>query len=199
MVGQALLGHGRLDQGEAFYGKHCVAMRHPSPRRGGAGGGFIHIMAITNEDAAALCARVYAIVRACPVGRVTTYGAIGKVLGYPRGARMIGWIMNETPDRLAIPAQRVISKDGTLSGGWAFGGVEAMRGLLEGEGVGFDERGRARMKIHEWDPTRDLSPDDLAQLLADAPAAMAVEPSVQLLRLLNRDAASPFSQPTARM
>jgi methylated-DNA-protein-cysteine methyltransferase-like protein len=171
----------------------------PLPCRGGAGGEVNYTMAITNEDAAALCARVYALVRACPVGRVTTYGAIGKALGHPRGARMIGWIMNETPDRLAIPAQRVISKDGTLSGGWAFGGAEAMRGLLEGEEVSFDERGRALMKVHEWDPTRDLPSDELAQLLADAPAAMTVEPSVQLLRLLNRDAASPFSQPTARM
>lgn len=151
-------------------------------------------MAITNGDAAALCARVYALVRACPPGRVTTYGAIGKALGHPRGARMIGWIMNETPDRIAVPAQRVISKDGTLTGGWAFGGVEAMRSRLEGEGVAFDEKGRARMKAHEWDPTRDLAPDDLARLLAEAPAALPIEPSAGLLRLLNRDAASPFSQ-----
>ena len=83
-------------------------------------------MAITNEDAAKLSSQVYALVRACPPGRVTTYGALGKALGHPRGARMIGWIMNETPDRLSVPAQRVISKDGTLTGGWAFGGVEAM-------------------------------------------------------------------------
>src|SRR5205085_5747630 len=83
-------------------------------------------LAITNEDAAKLSSQVYALVRACPAGRVTTYGAIGKALGHPRGARMIGWIMNETPDRLAVPAQRVISKDGTLTGGWAFGGVEGV-------------------------------------------------------------------------
>lgn len=151
-------------------------------------------MAITNEDAAILCSRVYALVRACPPGRVTTYGAIGKALGHPRGARMIGWIMNDTPDRLAVPAQRVISKDGTLTGGWAFGGVEAMRGMLEDEGVTFDEKDRARMKLHEWDPTRDLPPDALADLLERAPADVPTEPSVGLLRLLNRDAASPFSK-----
>ena len=157
-------------------------------------------MAISTEDATALCARVYALVQACPPGRVTTYGALGKAIGFPRGARMIGWIMNETPDRLAVPAQRVLSKDGTLTGGWAFGGGEAMRGLLEGEGITFDERGRARMKAHEWDPTRDLAPDDLARLLTDAPATLgvALAPSAQLLRLLNRDAASPFSQPPSR-
>jgi len=151
-------------------------------------------VAITTEDAAALCARVYALVRACPSGRVTTYGALGKALGHPRGARMIGWVMNETPDRLEVPAQRVIAKDGTLTGGWAFGGVEAMRALLVGEGVEFDERGRAQMKRHEWDPTRDLEPDDLARLLAEAPIVAPVQPSAGLLRLFNRDPASPFSQ-----
>ena len=156
-------------------------------------------LAITNEDAAKLSAQVYALVRACPPGRVTTYGALGKALGYPRGARMIGWIMNETPGQLQVPAQRVISKDGTLTGGWAFGGTEAMRGLLEAEGVTFDEKGRARMKSHEWDPTRDLDPADLARLLEQAPAELPVEPSANLLRLLNRDPASPFSQPTARV
>ena len=149
-------------------------------------------MAISNGEAAKLCAQVYALVRACPAGRVTTYGGIGKAVGFPRGARMIGWIMNETPDRAGIPAQRVIAKDGKLSGGWAFGGVEAMRGLLEGEGVTFDEQGRARMKVHEWDPTRDLSEDELAALLAAADPA-SYQPPVGLLRLLNRDPASPFS------
>ncbi len=151
-------------------------------------------MAISTEDAAALCARVYALVRACPRGRVTSYGAIGKVLGQPRGARMIGWIMNETPDRLDVPTQRVIGKDGTLTGGWAFGGEAAMRALLEGEGVTFDEKGRAVVKVHAWDPSVDLASADLAQLLADAPIATPVAPSAGLLRLLNRDAASPFSK-----
>ncbi len=149
-------------------------------------------MAISSEEAAKLCAQVYALVRACPAGRVTTYGALGKAVGYPRGARMIGWIMNETPDRLGVPAQRVIAKDGKLSGGWAFGGEAAMRGLLEGEGVTFDDQGRARMKTHEWDPTRDLPDDERARILAEADATV-VQPSVALLRLLNRDPASPFS------
>ncbi len=151
-------------------------------------------MAITTEAAAALAAQVYALVQACPTGRVTTYGALGKAIGHPRGARMIGWVMNETPDRLQVPAQRVISKDGTLTGGWAFGGVEAMRALLVGEGVTFDEKGRANMKQHEWDPTRDLPADELTALLAAAPTTLPVAPSAQLLRLLNRDPASPFSK-----
>ncbi|MFN8514172.1 MAG: MGMT family protein [Chloroflexia bacterium] len=137
--------------------------------------------------------------RACPARRVTTYGGLGKALGYPRGARMIGWIMNETPDRQGIPAQRVIAKDGKLSGGWkAFGGEVAMRGLLEGRASPSTTEPRARMKLHEWDPTRDLPDDERARILAEADPT-TVQPSVALLRLLNRDPASPFSAGETRL
>ena len=71
------------------------------------------------QQISSLMAQVFALVKACPAGRVTTYGWIGKALGYPRGARMIGWIMHETPE--GVPAQRVINSKGELSGSWAFG------------------------------------------------------------------------------
>ena len=82
-----------------------------------------------SEPVATLVARVFALVRACPVGRVTTYGWLAKAVGYPRGARMVGWIMNETPE--GVPAQRVINSKGELSGSWAFGRPGVMRQLLE--------------------------------------------------------------------
>ena len=154
-------------------------------------------MAITNADAAALCARVYALVRACPAGRVTTYGALGAALGHPRGARMIGWIMNATPKGLDIPAQRVVGKDGALTGSWAFGGEDAYRELLEAESVTFDDKGRVRMRAHEWDPARDLDPAERDRLLAAADPS-TVDLSPNLLRLLNRDPASPFKDAEAR-
>ena len=99
-------------------------------------------MAISNEAAAKFSAQVYALVRACPAGRVTTYGGLGKALGYPRGARMIGWIMNETPDRQGIPAQRVIAKDGKLSGVAEHTPLpEAGSGGSQYEAVAFDGKG----------------------------------------------------------
>src|SRR6478752_4202281 len=79
-----------------------------------------------------------ALVRACPAGRVTTYGWIGNALGLPRGgARVVGWIMNESHDG-TVPAQRVINSKGELSGAWAFGQKGRMRKLLEDEGIVFD-------------------------------------------------------------
>src|SRR5579864_6599287 len=97
-----------------------------------------------SEQAAALTARVYALVQACPVGKVTTYGWLAKTVGYPRGARMIGWFMNETPD--GVPAQRVINSKGELSGSWAFGQQGRMRSMLEAEGIVFSAEGRVDLK-----------------------------------------------------
>lgn len=140
-----------------------------------------------NERAASLKAQVFALVRACPVGRVTTYGWIGKALGYPRGARMIGWIMNESVE--GVPAQRVINSKGELSGSWAFGQRGRMRKLLEAEGITFSEDERVDLKRYGWDPSRDLSEEELQSILQDAATAA---PSPRLLNLLQNDAASPL-------
>src|SRR5213082_2822839 len=96
------------------------------------------------EQVATLMARLFALVRACPVGRVTTYGWLAKTVGYPRGARMVGWIMNESPE--GVPAQRVINSKGELSGSWAFGQRGRMRQLLEAEGVTFSDNERVDLK-----------------------------------------------------
>ena len=101
---------------------------------------------ITPEEVAALMARVFALVRACPVVRVTTYSAIAKALGYPRGTRMIGWIMQETPDGGEVPAQHVVSSTGELSGSWAFDMPGKMHQLLEDEGITFNDDGKVDLK-----------------------------------------------------
>lgn len=146
---------------------------------------------ITNEEARSLARDVYALVCACPPGRVTTYGWIGAALGFPRGARMVGWIMNETPDRLNVPAQRVINAKGELTGSWAFGQRGRMRALLEAEGVVFGEDGRVNMKRYGWDPGRDLSAQERERILAAA-SGDPIEVSDQLMHLLLDDPASPF-------
>ena len=132
---------------------------------------------------------VFALVKACPAGKVTTYSWIGKVLGYPRGARMIGWIMNEVTGE--IPAQRVISSKGELTGGWAFGGKDKMRQLLETEGITFLADERVDLKRYGWDPAQDLSTAELEHILNDA-GSIPVKVSPRLLHLLRNDVASPL-------
>ncbi|HZR40487.1 MAG TPA: MGMT family protein [Ktedonobacteraceae bacterium] len=142
-----------------------------------------------DTQAASIKARVFALVRACPAGKVTTYGWLAKAVGYPRGARMVGWIMNETPE--GVPAQRVINSKGELSGSWAFGQKGRMRQLLEAEGIVFSEDERVDLKRYGWDPSRDLDQEELTHILESA-ATTPVAPSPHLLNLLQNDAASPF-------
>jgi methylated-DNA-protein-cysteine methyltransferase-like protein len=146
---------------------------------------------ITREQASTLAARVYALVHACPPGRVTTYGWLAAAVGHPRGARVVGWFMNATPKGSGVPAQRVINSKGELTGSWAFGQRGRMRALLEAEGIVFDENGRINLQRYGWDPLRDLSDADRERILAAASETPA-EVGNDLLRLLLDDPASPF-------
>jgi methylated-DNA-protein-cysteine methyltransferase related protein len=120
---------------------------------------------------------------------VAIHGWIGKALGYPRGARMIGWIMNESPQ--GVPAQRVINSKGELSGSWAFGQSGTMRQLLEAEGIIFSAEERVDMKRYGWDPTRDLTEEALKHILDDA-SNTPIKASERLLYLMRTDPASPL-------
>lgn len=106
------------------------------------------------EEGLAFNARVYELVRQVPEGRVTTYGALAVTLGHPRKAREVGWALKSMPEGVEAPAHRVVNREGRLSGGWAFGGAEVQRRLLETEGVTFLEDGRVDMARHLWDPGR---------------------------------------------
>jgi O-6-methylguanine DNA methyltransferase len=77
-------------------------------------------------------ARVLAVVRRIPRGRVATYGDVAEMAGHPRAARAVGNIMRGCglPD---VPCHRVIAAGGRLGG---YGGNEVIkRGLLVAEGV----------------------------------------------------------------
>lgn len=146
----------------------------------------------TYDQMAVLKARVFALVHACPVGQVTTYGWIAKCVGYPRGARMIGWIMNEASP--GVPAQRVINSKGELSGSWAFGSPDQMRFLLESEGVTFSDEGRVDLKRYGWDPSHDLSQQQIEDIFSSADKSPE-QPGPRLVSLAEHDPASPFKTP----
>ena len=79
--------------------------------------------------------RVYVVVRQIPQGKVTSYGAIAKVLGAARSARMVGWAMNAAHNLEDVPAHRVINRKGLLTGKHHFEGSNLMQQLLENEGI----------------------------------------------------------------
>ena len=79
--------------------------------------------------------RVYVVVRQIPYGKVTSYGAIAKVLGTARSARMVGWAMNASHNLEDVPAHRVVNRNGLLTGKMHFDGTNLMQQLLENEGI----------------------------------------------------------------
>jgi methylated-DNA-protein-cysteine methyltransferase-like protein len=94
--------------------------------------------------------RVYDMVRQIPRGAVATYGQIARLVGEPRGARLVGYALHGNPQPGVIPCHRVVFADGSLASAFAFGGEGVQRELLEGEGVAFLPDGRVDMRRCRW-------------------------------------------------
>ncbi|OQB14030.1 MAG: Methylated-DNA--protein-cysteine methyltransferase [Firmicutes bacterium ADurb.Bin193] len=94
--------------------------------------------------------RVYETVMQIPLGKVATYGQIASKCGSPRSARVVGWALHVNPRPGIIPCHRVVNRKGYLSGGFAFGGIEVQKTLLEGEGVAVDESYCVDLEKYLW-------------------------------------------------
>lgn len=99
----------------------------------------------------------YQVCREIPEGRVTSYGAIAKYLGAVRGARMVGWAMNNAHSMPDIPAHRVVNRNGQLTGKIHFSPPEAMEQLLKQEGINVENDTIINFKEVYWDPSIELS------------------------------------------
>ena len=100
---------------------------------------------------------VYAVTRQIPKGRVTSYGAIAAYLGSRLSARMVGWAMNgagsATPK---VPAQRVVNRNGILSGKHHFATPTLMEELLKKDGVEVKDDTVVDFKTRFWNPVEEL-------------------------------------------
>lgn len=100
---------------------------------------------------------VYEIVRLIPVGRVSTYGAIANYLSLKSGARMVGWALSSSQSTHSdVPAQRVINRNGQLSGRLHFATPTLMQELLEKEGIIIKDNTVQNFSELFWDPVKEL-------------------------------------------
>src|SRR5687767_15713719 len=99
-------------------------------------------------------ARVRAVVRRIPPGRVATYGDVAAAAGRPRAHRAVGNIMRSCNDT-SVPCHRVIAAGGKLGG---FGrDLFTKRALLLAEGV-IVSNGRVRNFTElRWEAPRQRS------------------------------------------
>ncbi|EMR02855.1 MGMT family protein [Cesiribacter andamanensis] len=100
---------------------------------------------------------VYAVVRLIPPGRVSSYGAIARYLGRSGSARMVGWALNGALQLPDVPAQRVVNRQGRLTGKIHFGSPTRMQELLEAEGVAVQDDQVVNFAALHWDPEQELS------------------------------------------
>ncbi|SHF56832.1 methylated-DNA-protein-cysteine methyltransferase related protein [Mariniphaga anaerophila] len=101
--------------------------------------------------------RVYEVVKLIPSGRVTSYGAIAKYLGTAGSARMVGWAMNASHTHSGfVPAHRVVNRNGMLTGKHHFDTPNAMKELLENEGIEVKDDQIVHFKKYFWDPVTEL-------------------------------------------
>ncbi len=101
--------------------------------------------------------QVYQVVRLIPKGRVSSYGAIASYLGTRGSSRMVGYAMNAAHTTFPpVPAQRVVNRNGLLTGKFHFGSADLMQQLLENEGVKVDNDKVVDFKNIFWDPAIEL-------------------------------------------
>lgn len=102
---------------------------------------------MTAEQARTFRNDVFDIVGHIPCGRVTTYGHIAALAGWPSHARMVGRTLRYTPGAEQLPCHRVVNAEGRTAPGWS-----QQRPLLEAEGVTFRPNGHVDMQRHLWEP-----------------------------------------------
>jgi methylated-DNA-protein-cysteine methyltransferase-like protein len=96
-------------------------------------------------------ARVYAVVRQVPRGRVATYGQIAARLGSPRVARHVGFALAACDQADApVPWHRIVNAQGAISARGDAAREKDQRRRLEREGVRFDARGRVDLARHRF-------------------------------------------------
>ena len=99
-------------------------------------------------------ARILAIVRRIPRGRVATYGQIAALAGLPRHARLVGRVLSELADE-RVPWQRVVNARGQISERTDPGyEQDVQRALLEDEGIEVRDGGRIDLGRFGWQPRR---------------------------------------------
>ncbi len=104
------------------------------------------------REPAAAYARIYAVVRRIPRGRVSPYGQVARLAGLGGHARQVGYALHALAEDDGVPWHRVINARGEISPRANPGCDALQRQLLAREGIAFDRRGRIDLERYQWRP-----------------------------------------------
>lgn len=96
--------------------------------------------------------KIYELMAQLPNDKVTTYGDLAALAGFPCAARIVGNIAHNGP--LSLPWHRLVNAKGGLAVGFP-GGQEAQKQLLEQDGIFCDAQWRViDFEERRWKPIR---------------------------------------------
>lgn len=111
--------------------------------------------------------QVYAVVRRIPIGKVTSYGRIARMLGSPNAARAVGYALQALKDKKEDPAyddipwQRVVNSQGRISIVNREFGAQLQAKLLREEGVIVSDDLQIELDLYLWAGLHWLEVDDI--------------------------------------
>lgn len=94
--------------------------------------------------------KIYHVVAQIPRGKVMTYKQVSILAGV-KNARVVGFAMRSNKNTDLVPCHRVVSSDGQLRG-YAYGGIQRKKQLLEHEGVTFSDSTTVDLKKCTYNP-----------------------------------------------
>ncbi len=98
-----------------------------------------------------LYARIFAVVRKIPRGRVACYGQIARLAGLGNHARLVGYALHALPPRSGVPWHRVLNARGRVS--LPGSAAQTQLQLLEREGVRPSANGAIDLPRYQWRPS----------------------------------------------
>ncbi|CAM3642808.1 Methylated-DNA--protein-cysteine methyltransferase [Vibrio aerogenes CECT 7868] len=104
----------------------------------------------------AFLTQIYTVIRQIPAGKVSTYGDIARMAGYPGYARHVGKALGHLPKGSNLPWFRVINSKGEIS--LTGPDYERQRQNLLTDGVEFTAGGKISLRRYRWHPELDPSP-----------------------------------------
>ena len=92
---------------------------------------------------------VFLTINDIPYGRVSSYGVIARLAGFPGYARQVGRLLSQLPEGSKIPWHRVINGQGKISRPEQSEAFLRQKACLQDEGITVNN-GRVSLKQYGW-------------------------------------------------
>lgn len=93
---------------------------------------------------------ITAVLHQIPHGKVTTYGTLAHMAGYPGHSRQVGRALSNLPNNTKLPWHRVVNSQGKIS--LKGSAAELQEKLLVQEGIEIGPNGKIALAIYLWKP-----------------------------------------------